>query len=71
MDDAHNHETRTIHNKLYNSNVKSNLKKVKKENEENMESEFCTVSSFKIVPHHTVSTESMSISCLRYGPAKL
>ena len=58
-------------------------KKVKKENKEKMDSQFCkehnilnvknsdTVSSFKIVPHHTVSTESMSTSSLLYELSKL
>ena len=48
-----------------------------------MDSQFCkehnilniknsdTVSSFKLVPHQTVSTESMSTSCHHYGLSKL
>ena len=58
-------------------------KKVKKENKEKMDSQFCkehnilnvknsdTVSSFKTVPHQTVSTEFMSTSCLLCGLSKL
>ena len=72
----------TLHG-LSISNIKSDIKKVKIENEEKMDSQICNernilnvknsdiVSSFKIVPHHTVSTESMSTSCLLYRLSKL
>jgi len=74
MNDAHNHDTRTIHNKLYNSNVKSNFKKVRKENEDNMESEFRTqhtILNFKFWYSKLIQNRTSSYSLYRTYVHKL